>query len=82
MKRHGNLRATWDRGPLARIPGAPRLAARLRASGPRSQGFGPPTCCAECDGGSANWARKRRSGFATLTTWPEIPDAKLEDVTT
>ena len=26
----------WERGPLARIPGSPRLAARLRASGPRA----------------------------------------------
>ena len=28
-----------ERGPLARIPGEPRLAARMRASGPRSQGL-------------------------------------------
>ncbi len=26
----------WERGPLARIPGIPRLAARMRAGGPRS----------------------------------------------
>ena len=27
----------WERGPLARFPGEPRLAARMRASGPRSR---------------------------------------------
>ena len=27
----------WDRGPPARIPGEPRLAARMRAGCPRSR---------------------------------------------
>ena len=39
-----------ERGPPARIPGEPRLAARVRAGGPRSQGA-PTSCLVPCVSG-------------------------------
>ena len=75
----------WERGPLARIPREPRLAARMRASGPRSCPS-PTAARVRFGGGGSDGAERSGPSVAQplliFEPVPTVPDARgpLQDL--
>ena len=75
----------WERGPLARIPREPRLAARMRASGPRSHPS-PTAARVRFGGGGSDGAERSGPSVAQplliFEPVPSAPDARgpLQDL--